>query len=281
MGTRNGQAWVFDTSTRTWAKNIWGEGPWRISGTVIKISSPEGKSLRTCCRRRNKSISRSKNGEFVFSSSSVYLITLPGLRCWLQYRPAQNWHEDTISSSMPGIWVSAHILGWILREKSDDQLYLHAAFVKDCLRENVDVPRDLKICLLEKKVNEGIEKGEKWSLVHGFPESIQEVIEFEEKVGLATTNQTLLTPFRCKKQITLCFSIAQLRCRRKPKLTTKQETKPLHIYPRLQQRWNCLCSIPSLTKEVPLPVEFQIRDGKKIHCHLPVILWTALAYPGF
>lgn len=62
----------------------------------------------------------------------------------------------------------------------------------------MDVPRDLKICLLEKKVNEGIEKGENWSLVHGFPESIQEVIEFEEKVGLATTNQTLLTPFRCK-----------------------------------------------------------------------------------
>lgn len=48
----------------------------------------------------------------------------------------------------------------------------------------MDVPRDLKICLLDKKVNEGIEKGEKWSLVHGFPESIQEVIEFEEKVGL-------------------------------------------------------------------------------------------------
>ena len=54
----------------------------------------------------------------------------------------------------------------------------------------MDVPRDLKICLLEKKVNEGIEKGEKSSLVHGLPESIQEVIEFEEKVGLATTNQS-------------------------------------------------------------------------------------------
>ena len=101
----------------------------------------------------------------------------------------------------------------ILREKSDDQTYPHADFVKDCLRENVDVPRGLKICLLEKKVNEGIKKGKKWSLVHGFPESKQEVVEFEEKVGLAATNKTLLTSFRCKKQITLCFSVAQLRCR--------------------------------------------------------------------
>lgn len=101
----------------------------------------------------------------------------------------------------------------ILREKSDDQTYLHADFVKDCLRENVEVPRDLKICLLEMKINEGIKNGKKWSLVHGFPESIQEVVEFEEKVGLAATNKTLLTFFRCKKQITLCFSVTQLRCR--------------------------------------------------------------------
>lgn len=50
----------------------------------------------------------------------------------------------------------------------------------------MDVPRDLKICLLEKKVNEGIEKGEKWSLVHGFLESIQEVIDCHLPVILWT-----------------------------------------------------------------------------------------------
>lgn len=48
---------------------------------LIKISSPEGKSLQTCCRRRDKSISRSENGEFVFSSSSVYLCPASGVDC--------------------------------------------------------------------------------------------------------------------------------------------------------------------------------------------------------
>jgi len=69
----------------------------------------------------------------------------------------------------------------ILREKSDDQTYLHANFVKDCLDEKVYVPRELKISLLERKINEGIEEGK------------------------------MLTSGRCKKHITLCFSTAQLR----------------------------------------------------------------------
>jgi len=99
----------------------------------------------------------------------------------------------------------------ILREKSDDQTYLHAKFVKDCLDEKVDVPRELKVSLLERKINEGIEEGKKWSLVHGFPECIHELFEFEEKVGLVHVNKPLLTSGRCKKQITLCFSTAQLR----------------------------------------------------------------------
>ncbi len=97
----------------------------------------------------------------------------------------------------------------VLREKSDDQTYLYAEFVKDCLDEKVDVPRDLKISLLERKINEGIEEGKKWSLVHGFPEYIHELFEFEEKVGLIHVNKPLLTSGRCKKQITLCFSTAR------------------------------------------------------------------------
>ena len=99
----------------------------------------------------------------------------------------------------------------VLREKSDDQMYPHAEFVKDCLEEKVDVPRELTISLLERKINKGIEEGKKWSLVHGFPECIQELLEFEEKVGLIHVYETLLTSRRCRKQITLCFSTAQLR----------------------------------------------------------------------
>ncbi|KAL8822112.1 MAG: hypothetical protein Q9191_007145 [Dirinaria sp. TL-2023a] len=78
----------------------------------------------------------------------------------------------------------------VLREKSDDQTYPHVEFVKDCLEEKVDVPRNLKISLLERKINEEIEEGKKWGLVHGFSKCIQELLEFEEKVQ--KTNYTLL-----------------------------------------------------------------------------------------
>jgi len=77
----------------------------------------------------------------------------------------------------------------VLREKSDDLTYPHAKFVKDCLEEKVEVPRELKISLLERKINEGIEEGKKWSLVHGFPECMQELLEFEEKVGLTHVSE--------------------------------------------------------------------------------------------
>ena len=72
----------------------------------------------------------------------------------------------------------------VLRERSDDLTYPHARFVKDCLEEKIEVPRELKISLLERKINKGIEEGKKWSLVHGFPEYMQDLLEFKEKVGL-------------------------------------------------------------------------------------------------
>ena len=84
---------------------------------------------------------------------------------------------------------SQHIsLDDLLREKSDDQTYPHAEFVKNCLEEKVDVPRELKINLLDRKIHQGIEEGKKWSLVHGFPKCMQDLHEFEEKVGLNHRN---------------------------------------------------------------------------------------------
>jgi len=49
----------------------------------------------------------------------------------------------------------------VLREKSDDLTYPHAKFVQDCLEEKVEVPTELKISLLERKINEGMEEGKK------------------------------------------------------------------------------------------------------------------------
>lgn len=93
----------------------------------------------------------------------------------------------------------------VLREKSDDPSYSHAQFVKDCLEEKVEVPRELKISLLERKINEGIEEGRKWSLVEGFPECTQELLELEQKVGFIHVNGTLLTFGSCKNLTTVCF----------------------------------------------------------------------------
>ncbi|MCJ1379039.1 HD domain-containing protein 2 [Xylographa soralifera] len=78
----------------------------------------------------------------------------------------------------------------VLRETSNDQRFPYAKFLKSCLAENVKVPTELAITLLERKINEGIEAGKEWSIVHGFPESMRELQEFEEKVQ--KTNYILL-----------------------------------------------------------------------------------------
>ncbi|KAE8441379.1 hypothetical protein EG329_005006 [Mollisiaceae sp. DMI_Dod_QoI] len=70
----------------------------------------------------------------------------------------------------------------VLREKAADQTYLHAKFVRDCLEEDVNVPTQLAISLLELKINEGRKEGKSWSLVEGFPESMEQILEFKKKV---------------------------------------------------------------------------------------------------
>jgi len=70
----------------------------------------------------------------------------------------------------------------VLREKFDDLTYLYAKFVKDYLKKKVEISRELKINLLERKINEGIEEDKKWNLVYEFPKCMQELLEFEEKI---------------------------------------------------------------------------------------------------
>ena len=72
----------------------------------------------------------------------------------------------------------------ILVGKSEDQSYRHAEFLRDCLKEKVDIPVGLVISLLESKIEEGIKEGS-WSLVRGFPESMEQLIEFERKVSIS------------------------------------------------------------------------------------------------
>lgn len=68
----------------------------------------------------------------------------------------------------------------VLCEKSQDQTYLHVQYIKDCLAEDVDVATQLAVNLLGKKINEV----NTWSLMLGFPERMEQVVEFERMVGM-------------------------------------------------------------------------------------------------
>ncbi len=137
-----------------------------------------------CCNRRDRPTSQSENGEYLFSSSLVPLLclTTPGADC--DTGPPGTGKKTQCALLCQKFGFQHISLDDVLREKSDDQTYLHAKFVKDCLEEKVDVPRELIVNLLEKKINKGVEEGKKWSLVYGFPECIQDLVEFEEKVGV-------------------------------------------------------------------------------------------------
>lgn len=81
----------------------------------------------------------------------------------------------------------------VLRGKSNDQTYLHAKFVKDCIQEEVEVPIQLAIGLLETKINGGIKGEKRWSFVRGFPENIEQLVEFKKKVSITHLSVALLT----------------------------------------------------------------------------------------
>ena len=97
-----------------------------------------------------------------------------------------------------------------MREESEDPTYVHANFVKECLAANIDIPRHLVVSLLDRKVDEA-EKEKKWSVVYGFPESLDYLDEFEEKVCVTHIKTIHLTSSRYKDQTTLSFSLAHQR----------------------------------------------------------------------
>ena len=148
-----------------------------------KLAPMKEKRGCNCCRRRDGPTSQSENGDYLLSSSLVPLLspTIPGADC---DTGAPGIGKKTQCALLCQKFGFQHVsLEDVLHEKSNDQTYLHAEFLRECLEEKVDAPRELIINLLERKINEGLEEGKKWSLVHGFPECIQELLEFEEKVG--------------------------------------------------------------------------------------------------
>ncbi|KAL8765919.1 MAG: hypothetical protein Q9209_007162 [Squamulea sp. 1 TL-2023] len=152
-----------------------------FQGLSAKVSSAEGKAwLELLQQERQAHFSKRKRRNPV-----VFFIGAPGVG------------KKTQCALLCQKFGFQHIsLNDVLHERSNDPTYPHAEFVKDCIEEKVDVPRELAINLLERKINEGNEEGKKWSLVDGFPECIQDLLEFEEKVNFTHVNETLLTYIR-------------------------------------------------------------------------------------
>ena len=88
-----------------------------------------------------------------------------------------------------------------MRERSNDPTYPHAKFLKDCLEENVIVPVGLVVKLLDERIDEGAKEGKRWVLVRGFPDTMQQLYEFEEKVSASPVNRIKLTTTGAKGKL--------------------------------------------------------------------------------
>jgi putative hydrolase of HD superfamily len=155
-----------------------------------KITSQEGKAwLRLLQEERKAHFSRLKQ--------RVPVIFVIGISCW----PYFDFGSDS-SSGAPGVGKKTQCallskefgcrlisLDQVLHEKSHDPTYPHAQYVKDCLaEEDVDVATELAINLLGRKINEG----NTWSLVLGFPERKEQLVEFEKKVSMTHEYKAML-----------------------------------------------------------------------------------------
>ena len=155
-----------------------------FQGLSSKISSLEGKAwLELLQQERSGHLSKRKR--------KLPVILFTGMSCL-------SWASSMLTSTgdlsvcetqcalLSEEFGFQHIsLEHILVEKSKDQSYRHAEFLEDCLKEEVDIPVGLVISLLERKIKEGLkERG--WSLVYGFPESMEQLLEFERKVSITS-----------------------------------------------------------------------------------------------
>ncbi len=179
-----------------------------FQGLSSKIGSPKGKEwLALLQQERRAHLLRRRRRTPV-----IFVIGISHQSHWPQILTAapgaSGVGKKTQCTLLSQKFGFQHIaLNDVLREKSDDQSYLHAEFLKGCLREKANVPTDLAISLLEGKINEGIEEGKKWSLVHGFPQNGRELLQFEEKVSMIHVNRTLLTSTGTKNKLYIASEV--------------------------------------------------------------------------
>jgi UMP-CMP kinase len=75
-------------------------------------------------------------------------------------------------------------VGDLLREERDRPASNFADFIDESMRSAVTIPAQLTVSLLHTKMSGAIREGTTRFLVDGFPRSMDQAIEFEQKVSL-------------------------------------------------------------------------------------------------
>lgn len=175
---------MYDTGTRVRAKYIWRAELRGISRTdkIHPLSGRKG-HVRVVAAGETGSLPKAKPANSCYLRQGYILFVMVNLST--NYRTGTSGVDTKTQCDLLGKGFDfQHIsLRDVFREKAADQTYLHAKFVRDCLEEEVNVPTQLAISLLELKINEGIKEGKSWSLVEEFPESLEQLLEFKKKVS--------------------------------------------------------------------------------------------------
>lgn len=141
-----------------------------FQGLSLKIQSPKGRACLGLLQQERQVhfLKQKRRIPVVFFIGTFFSSHWPQVLIIVQVPTELARRHNTLSLYQK--FGFQHI-SWddVLRENSDDLTYLYAKFVKDCLKEKVEGPRQLRASLLEKEISEGIGEGKKWSLVHGFP----------------------------------------------------------------------------------------------------------------
>ncbi len=73
-------------------------------------------------------------------------------------------------------------VGELLREEANRPSSVYADFINKSILESIVIPAQLTCDLIKTKMNSAMQKGIKAFLIDGFPRSLDQAINFEEKV---------------------------------------------------------------------------------------------------
>ena len=174
-----------------------------FQGLSSKISSPEGIAwLELLQQERSAHLSkRQRRIPVIFVLGTACLSQLSSM---LTRKGDLNVCEKQCARVSEEYGFQHISLEQVLVEKSKEQSYRYAGFLTNCLQDEVDIPVDLAVSLLESKIEEGI-KEQGWSLVCGLPKSKDQLLEFERKVSMIPQRKNTANAGRSKKPIIHCF----------------------------------------------------------------------------